>query len=696
MKRAVFSAIVALLAFAAAQTAQAATWYWTGGGGDLNWFTAANWNSAADGTGDAAETLASGDSFVFGAVAPAGDVDYNPSSGDFAVASITFAEELQGPVTVRGGTIASLGSVVNNSSNDHVFENKVVFFGNCKTIRNGTGYVKYPGGAQAYDMDYSTNSQNTFFGKFRFTFSGEITPGGVILKTGTFWEWPNATFYRHNGGIIVESGATGLVANAIIRAENKVLIGKVDGVFMITNNFSYTKAGGYAKFVDQAGTGDVVVRKVSNGSGRHMIPFLTQSEGRTIIGEGGVGNGDYCRVWDNGNTYHIGSYADWDISYYVDRDTSKAKGNAGIYKAGTKSSTAVLIFDTTDYYDRSIGRKITSCSTLLTQTNPQYMRVVVEGIGVFEFANRVNPDNLFAGGLLASNSARVVVNSGSKPGAGNVTLRDTSTLELKNDASVGGAVDAGIRTTLLLPETGTATVGGQLWMRNSSKMKFRIDGSNNAQIVLSGSSKIEKAVEISFTVDSVPSFGRSYTLTQGAEFTDAILDSTTESYFKLAAGTRGTLSVVGGELVYNAPKYFYIKVADGAARNLEIPWQWIIDNNTASLADSDAAVKAALLVNGANGLPVWQSYCLGLDPQAAGSVVLCSPAAEQPSQAGKFKIDANIAVPSGLSGVSVKAHVDRKTAGGDWTLDETGTAVQPGGRAVFEVSADGAAASFFA
>ena len=541
--------------------ANAATWYWKGDGGDLNWFTAANWNSAADGTGDAAETLASGDSFVFGAVAPAGDVDYNPSSGDFAVASITFAEELQGPVTVRGGTIASLGSVVNNSSNDHVFENKVVFSGTCKTIRNGTGYVKYPGGAQAYDMDYSTNSQNTFFGKFRFTRSGEFTPGGVILKTGTFWEWPNATFYRHNGGIIVESGATGLVANAIIRAENKTLIGKVDGVFMITNNFSYTKAGGYAKFVDQAGTGDVVVRKVTNGSGRHMIPFLTQSEGRTIIGEGGVGNGDYCRVWNGGGTYHIGSYADWDISYFIDRNTSKANESSGIYNSGTQSSMTVLIFDTTDYYDRSIGRKITSCSTLRA-ANPQYMRVVVEGIGAFEFANTTIPDDLFAGGLLASNSARVVVNSGCKPGAGNVTLRDTSTLELKNGASVGGAVDVAIRTTLLLPETGTATVGGQLWMHNGSKMKFRIDGSDNAKIVLAGSHKIEKAVEISFTADSVPSLGRSYTLTQGAEFTDAMLDSGTspDSYFKLATGTRGKLSVENGELVYTAPKYFYIKV----------------------------------------------------------------------------------------------------------------------------------------
>lgn len=559
VKRAVAYVAVAVFALAAAQTAQAATWYWTGGGGDLNWFTAANWNSAEDGTGDAAETLASGDSFTFGSVVSTDiEVNYNPPSDNFAVGTITFDSGVAS-VTVKGDDVASISAVVNKSSSDQIFENKVYFSGNIKTIKNGTGSIKYPGGAQGTYIDTSSGWQSDFYGNFRFTHKGEITPPDLRLKTGTFWEWPNATFYRHNGGIIVESGATGLVANAIIKAENKTLIGKVDGVFMITNNFSYTTSGSYSRFVNQAGTGDVVVRKVSNATGHHMIPFLKQSEGRTIIGEGGVGNGDYCRVWDDGNTYHIGSYADWDISYYADRDTSKTSVSAGIYKAGTKTSTAVLIFDTTDYYDRSIGRKITSCSPLRTEPSPQYMRVVVEGIGAFEFANRTNPKNLFAGGLLASNSACVVVNSGCKPGAGNVTLRNTSTLELKSGASVAGAVDVGYHTTLLLPETGTATVGGQLWMRNSSKMKFRIDGSENAK-VLAGSSKIEKGVEISFTEDSVPLVGRSYTLTQGAGLNDTMLDPTTGSYFKLADGVRGTLSIVDGELVYTAPTYFYIKV----------------------------------------------------------------------------------------------------------------------------------------
>lgn len=67
--------ILAALALCAGLSANATTWYWMGGDGDLNWFTAANWNSAADGTGDAPTVeapIAASDSFVFDAVMPSG------------------------------------------------------------------------------------------------------------------------------------------------------------------------------------------------------------------------------------------------------------------------------------------------------------------------------------------------------------------------------------------------------------------------------------------------------------------------------------------------------------------------------------------------------------------------------------------------------------------------------------------------
>jgi hypothetical protein len=177
-------------------------------------------------------------------------------------------------------------------------------------------------------------------------------------------------------------------------------------------------------------------------------------------------NGDYCRVWDNGMTYHIGSYADWDISYHVDRNTSKTVGNAGIYKAGSKASTAVLMFNTTDYYDSSVGRKITSYSTISAQNNPQYVRLVVEGIGTFVFANTANPWNLFSGGLIASNTATVAVHAGSRPGAGNVTMTG--------------------KTTLAVSESGTATVVGNLTMLPGTKLAFNFTSTETAPVLAIG------------------------------------------------------------------------------------------------------------------------------------------------------------------------------------------------------------------
>ena len=146
---------------------------------------------------------------------------------------------------------------------------------------------------------------------------------------------------------------------------------------------------------------------------------------------------------------------------------------------------------------------------------------------------------------------------------------------------------------------------------------------------------------------------------------------------------RGTLSVENGELVYTAPGYFYIKVADGAAQDLEIPWQWMIDNEVALFADSDAEVAEALLANGANGLPVWQSYCLGLEPANPESVVLCEAAANQPP-AGKVGIAArNLNVPEGLSGVTATAYLDKSANGIDWS-PAVSSATVSSGSAVFE------------
>ena len=121
----------------------AATWYWTGEGGDLNWFTAANWS---DGDGNAATGLASGDSFMFDAVTPSGSVNYNPS-GDFNIETVTFGAGLTSAVKIAGGKIASLGSAVNNNASYEMeFANEVAFASTIN-LTTPTKHIIMSGGA---------------------------------------------------------------------------------------------------------------------------------------------------------------------------------------------------------------------------------------------------------------------------------------------------------------------------------------------------------------------------------------------------------------------------------------------------------------------------------------------------------------------------------------------------------------------
>ena len=83
-----------------------------------------------------------------------------------------------------------------------------------------------------------------------------------------------------------------------------------------------------------------------------------------------------------------------------------------------------------------------------------------------------------------------------------------------------------------------------------------------------------------------------------------------------------------GRLVVKTAEYFYIRVTENEdAEQLSVPMQWIADNGVAGSGDSAQSVADALAGNGANGIPVWQSYCLGLDPQDAASTLLCEAAA---------------------------------------------------------------------
>ena len=77
-----------------------------------------------------------------------------------------------------------------------------------------------------------------------------------------------------------------------------------------------------------------------------------------------------------------------------------------------------------------------------------------------------------------------------------------------------------------------------------------------------------------------------------------------------------------------------------------IPRGWAVSHGIGS--------EAALAAAGANGIPAWQSYFLGLDPQDASSVVLCEGAPGAQTQDGEIALVAkNLLKPAGADGVAV-------------------------------------------
>ena len=118
-------------------------------------------------------------------------------------------------------------------------------------------------------------------------------------------------------------------------------------------------------------------------------------------------------------------------------------------------------------------------------------------------------------------------------------------------------------------------------------------------------------------------------------------------------------------LMVAAKRGFTIRIAGN--KNVTVPGEWVVEKMGESFGTQ--IVDEWLGGTGANGLPRWQSWLLGLDPADAKSVVLCQAAEAQPGD-GTFAVGANIDVQAG-SGADVTAYLDTSSDGETWTkVDE--------------------------
>ena len=176
-----------------------------------------------------------------------------------------------------------------------------------------------------------------------------------------------------------------------------------------------------------------------------------------------------------------------------------------VYKHSS-STWSIVTFDTTDFYDGTIGRTITSESLIGAgnSASAQKFRVNVTGIGMFVFANTYDDAEdtakIFTGGLTVSNSATVAAMANAWPGKGDVTLEDSSTFEVA--------------------QSGTVTIGGNLSLAENASLAFNFTEKATPPVLVATSATLPATVNVKVTaVDDVRPKGDTYTLTSGIDFT---------------------------------------------------------------------------------------------------------------------------------------------------------------------------------
>lgn len=419
---------------------------WTGAANESEpqWFTLANW---IDGDGNVPSQLDGYSHFVF---PQSGDitVNYNPSDASFRIQTLTF-ESGAGNVTVTGAAMARVIGVVCRNGQANELQNAVTFSG-AINVTATSGHVNFAGGATGVGISNHT----TFYGKYNITTTGDWSPpDGSTLKTGSEINLLDGTYYDHNYRLTIESGATVTVKNTKTNGNgSKYLVNKNRGVFKATNeiysNTELSNSGGGGGYLENTTGGGVFITPKLRTTAVLISPYTPT---KTIVGSNGIihGASGYVRISNSGSHY-FGSYADWQI--YFNNHSNMGTTNKGIRKIGSSGNTTVT-FDTTDYYDNTLGRTITAESGIggSTANYASTVLVVVQGIGRFVFANTGINDNDFAGGLTVKDSATVEVRNGARPGRGNVTLQDSTRLVVPSGrTTLGGTLAFGADTALVV------------------------------------------------------------------------------------------------------------------------------------------------------------------------------------------------------------------------------------------------------
>lgn len=535
------------------------------------------------------------------------------------------------------------------------------------SMSDGANWLSGSAPAAGSAVDFSGISFNT-------TINADtgVTYGAVTMGSGTitFANALAATSFSDTSKVAVG-------ANSTVTIEGDLEFSGSVAEYVV----NYVAAGG--KFIV---TGDI---KVTPAQTDHVYPCVNYDDHKGVIAAKGLVNNS---VATDGPRFalargYVNTQVKWEIGEHG------MSGKNGFWKPYNNQNISLTITADSDFRILSKISTQTPMTINTTGTDNQPHEIEITG-GICGSGSNSGTVTITGAGRVVADYDVNDLNLTAVQKANAFNVNGTATLAVKPGSNLGtGAITVANGAKFEVPDSGTLALGGNFDLKAGAKLKFKLDGNNETTIeIASGKTFAATAtVAIEFAEDSVFAPGKTYTLVSGGALSDG-----DEAKFSLAEGDKGELDVdASGNLVYTVPNYFYIKIAEGSSGDLKVPLAWIYENTAATGASSAADISGALVENGANGIPVWQSYCLGLDPNDATSVVMCVPAAGQPAEAGAFKFTTNVAIPAGLTGVAVTASLDRKSSGG-WTEQAT-SAMSYNTPVALTANADpGNALSFFA
>ncbi len=531
----------------------AATWYWTGDGEDLNWFTPANWNSAADGTGDAATALASGDSFTFDAFTPSGDVNYNPS-GDFNITTVTFGTGLTATVKITGAKITSLGNAVNNNTSYGMEFANEVQFSSTINLTVPTKKIVMSGGATGTEPA----NHIWFFGKYTLTATTWSIKAAYHLADGGRLVCNNLVNYDSssastgisagegaefivNGNYTIQHDAPGASYNIVSGKNHKGLLW-VKGKILPTVNGS-NKTFRLAPLSDwnfsgriKAGGIDVQLRK--DKSVAYFNPSASSPCYLAVGKDGLTRYGNQVTLYFK-NDFVIRCYDDWSLAGQI----------TGIHPtdAGDPYNNNI-VFDTSDCDDPSVGHKVTIDNRISGAR-----KVIATGCGRIVWKVSGNYSDMFTGGFVASNGVTVVLHASRAPGTGPITMLRGTTLAVESSVTAGGVLGNG-GTVTFEPDTTLAL------NFTSASTPPVLEFAATSTLVLPDAGQDPLKVKITAADGLDFNFGSEYEITSGGKFpADAVtsgkvvLSDDSVSWATLFVNASGNLAVV-------RKPYFTIKV----------------------------------------------------------------------------------------------------------------------------------------